>query len=74
VAPVGPNLAVFVRAGYYMWGCSDESNLRAGETVELAVTIIDKPHRRHRRPLGHGPDFVPEVEPWAALLACKRRS
>lgn len=41
--PVGPNLAVFVRSGHYMWGCTDEPNLVAGESLEVEVRLINKP-------------------------------
>lgn len=43
LAPVGPNLAVTLRAGYYAWGCADVTGLVANETLEVKVTVIDKP-------------------------------
>src|SRR5262249_34936452 len=33
-APVGPNLAVTLRAGHYMWGCSDATGLKANDTLD----------------------------------------
>lgn len=42
-APVGPSLAVTVRAGEFAWGCSDASGLVAGETTTVKVNVIDKP-------------------------------
>lgn len=41
--PVGPNVAVVLRAGYYMWGCTDEPNLKAGQELEVKVPVIDRP-------------------------------
>ena len=41
VAPVGPNLAVVVRGGHYMWGCADEPNLVAGEVLGGEVPIVN---------------------------------
>lgn len=41
--PVGPNLAVFVRGGHYMWGCADEPNLVASDSVEVEVRLVNKP-------------------------------
>lgn len=42
-APVGPSLAVTVRAGEYAWGCSDARAEIVGETLKVKVDIIDKP-------------------------------
>lgn len=42
-APVGPNLAVVVRAGHFAWGCTNTSALTAGATMDVSVTVIDKP-------------------------------
>jgi hypothetical protein len=42
-APVGPNLAVAVRAGHFAWGCADSAGPTAGGTVDVSVTVIDKP-------------------------------
>jgi hypothetical protein len=41
--PVGPNLAIAVRAGHYAWGCADTTNLRADGTLDVDVTIVDRP-------------------------------
>ena len=72
VAPVGPNLAVFVRAGFYMWGCANEPDLRAGETVDVPVTIINKPIDATHAVLDLQLDFVPEADTWAELLASQQ--
>ncbi|MEO7327128.1 MAG: hypothetical protein ABI193_01030, partial [Minicystis sp.] len=42
-APVGPNLAVTIRAGHYAWGCADVSTLAPGSTLDVKVTVFDKP-------------------------------
>jgi hypothetical protein len=42
-APVGPNLAVVVRAGHFAWGCTDTTMLTAGATLSVPVAVIDKP-------------------------------
>lgn len=41
--PVGPSLAVTVRAGKFAWGCSDAHDLVVGETMKVKVNVIDKP-------------------------------
>jgi len=43
VAPVGPNLAVFVRSKHVVWGCSDVTNLVAESTTDVEVFIKDRP-------------------------------
>lgn len=42
-APVGPSLAVTVRAGEFAWGCTDAHDLVVGETMKVKVNVIDKP-------------------------------
>src|SRR5262245_1957342 len=42
-APVGPNLAVAVRSSKYMWGCADAADLKPDATLDVPVTIVDKP-------------------------------
>lgn len=42
-APVGPSLAVTVRAGEFAWGCSDAHDLVVGQTMKVKVNVIDKP-------------------------------
>jgi len=67
-APVGPNLAVFVRAGYYMWGCEDETDLVAGDTTELRVFIVNKPLDLSHTALDCSLAFAPEPDPWEQML------
>ncbi|MEM1029150.1 MAG: hypothetical protein AAGN82_02320 [Myxococcota bacterium] len=67
-APVGPNLAIYVRSGHYMWGCSDTDDLEANGTEEVAVTIIDKPLDTSGVALDVDLEFAPEATGWAATL------
>jgi hypothetical protein len=68
VAPVGPNLAVVVRGGHYMWGCSDEPNLVANEQKQVDVHIVDKPIDLSSLKLDLALGFTPDPEPWQSLL------
>jgi hypothetical protein len=72
VAPVGPNLAVFVRGGHFMWGCSDEPDLEAGKTATVQVHIIDKPIVTTDVELDVDFAFVPEPTPWDAIVQGQR--
>jgi len=67
-APVGPNLSIFVRAGHYMWGCSDEADLVAGETTPVEVSIVNKPIVVDEAYLEIELDFAPEPAPWQAIV------
>ncbi|EYF00695.1 hypothetical protein [Chondromyces apiculatus] len=42
-APVGPNLAVALRAGRALWGCSDVADLEAGTERAVVVSVKDGP-------------------------------
>jgi len=42
-APVGPNLAVAIRAGRAMWGCVNVPDLAAGKEREVEVAVKDGP-------------------------------
>ncbi len=66
-APVGPNLAIAVRAGHYMWGCADEANLVAGQVTEVTVYIVNKPIVANDVRLDIDMDFVPDAVPWQKL-------
>jgi hypothetical protein len=68
LAPVGPNLSVFLRAGHYMWGCTDEPDLVANETKEVTVHVVPKPIDSSRAELDVLLGFVPEQAPWDALV------
>lgn len=41
--PVGPKLAVAVRAGHYAWGCADAYNIDAGASTKIKVHVVDVP-------------------------------
>ena len=66
--PVGPSLAVFVRGGHYMWGCTDVANLPAGDMRDVAVPIVAKPLDLSGTLLDVDLAFTPEPQAWASLL------
>ncbi len=67
-APVGPNLAVAVRAGHYGWGCADTTNLTADGTLEVKVTIVDKPIDLAATDLDLALTYEPDAVGYAALI------
>jgi hypothetical protein len=67
-APVGPSLAVAVRAGHYAWGCTDASHLIAGERMTVKVNILDKPLDVAGTNLDVTLAFTPDQTPFLAML------
>ena len=73
-APVGPTLAVSVRAGHYAWGCATASGLIAGTTHTLKVNIIDKPVVVGKTDLDVTLDFVPAQAPFLSMMTAAGKS
>jgi len=69
LAPVGPNLAVTLRAGHKMWGCTDETGLVAREVTEVKVNVIDKPLDLTTTDLALELAYAPDPVPYGTLLA-----
>lgn len=67
-APVGPNLAVAIRAGRAMWGCADVADLKAGEAHEVKIAVKDGPVDLAAAELDLTLTFAPTPEA-AAILA-----
>ncbi|MRG93546.1 hypothetical protein [Polyangium spumosum] len=67
-APVGPTLAVSVRAGRYAWGCATASGLIAGTTEKIKVNIIDKPIVVGKTDLDVSFVFTPAATPWGSMM------
>jgi len=67
-APVGPNLAVAVRAGHYGWGCADTTDLKADGTLEVKVTIVDKPVDLGATDLDLALTYEPDADDYGALI------
>lgn len=68
LAPVGPNLAVTLRAGHKMWGCTDETGLVAGEVNDVKVNVIDKPLDLTATDLALELEYAPEPIAYGELL------
>jgi hypothetical protein len=67
-APVGPNLAITLRAGHSMWGCADFADLVAESVTEVKVKVVDKPIDLAATDLNVTLAFEPEPMTYAALL------
>lgn len=68
-APVGPSLAIAVRAGHYIVGCVDEADLVAGSQLDVTVPAVDVPMKLDATSLDLTLAFEPEPDPWNQLLS-----
>jgi hypothetical protein len=59
-APVGPTLAVVVRAGHYVWGCKDETHLVASKALDVEVEAVNVPMNLAATELAVSLSFEPE--------------
>lgn len=67
-APAGPNLAVAVRAGHYMWGCADTIDLKADGTLDVKVTVVDRPIDLGATDLDLAFTYEPDAGDYGALI------
>lgn len=72
-APVGPNLAVAIRAGRAMWGCADVADLKAGEAHDVTIAVKDGPVDLAASELDLTLTFTPTPEVGAILAATTSR-
>ncbi|MDI3288422.1 hypothetical protein [Polyangium sp. 15x6] len=73
-APVGPTIAVSVRAGHYAWGCATASGLIAGTTQTIKVNIIDKPVVVGKTDLDVTFTFSPAQTPFLSMMTAAGKS
>lgn len=69
--PVGPKLAVAVRAGHYAWGCGDTSGIAAGTTTKVKVHVVDVPPALDRTKLDLALAYAPDA-PYGAIVTDAR--
>ena len=69
VAPVGPTLAVYLRSGHYLWGCTDELDLKPDEVETVEVHVVNKPIDASEMLLDASLEFAPEPMPLSTLLS-----
>ena len=72
-APVGPNLAVALRAGRAGWGCADVTDLEAGKTRAIEVPVKDGPVDLAATALDLTMTFTPTADVGAILAATTSR-
>ncbi|MEZ4225016.1 MAG: hypothetical protein R3B13_28945 [Polyangiaceae bacterium] len=72
--PVGPSLAVTLRAGGYLSGCKDVSELAAATETKLNVTVTDVPLHTEETDLYLTLSLGEPSTPWKNLLGLTQQS
>ncbi len=70
--PVGPKLAVHVRAGHFAWGCADAHDITAGKATKVQVHVVDVPPALDRTDLDMTLTYEPEPSSYGKLLDSAR--
>ncbi len=70
--PVGPKLAVHVRAGHFAWGCTDAYDVSAGATSTVKVHVVDVPPAMDQTALNVTFAFEPEAAGYSKILSTAR--
>jgi hypothetical protein len=70
--PVGPKLAVAVRSGHSVVGCSDAHELAAGQTIKVKVHMVDVPLALDRTSLDITLAYAPDAAPYGKVLSSAR--
>lgn len=70
--PVGPKLAVHVRAGHFAWGCADAHDITAGKSTKVKVHVVDVPPALGRTDLDLTLSYAPEPSAYGKLLKVAR--
>jgi hypothetical protein len=68
-APVGPSLAVAIRSGHAMWGCTDTSDLAANQKLSVKVNVVDRPIDLSTTELDLSFAYAPDPAAYESLLA-----
>lgn len=70
--PVGPKLAVHVRAGHFAWGCADTHDISAGTKTKVKVHVVDVPAALDRTDLDVALTYAPAPGPYGKILDAAR--
>jgi hypothetical protein len=70
--PVGPNLAIALRAGHFAWGCVDKGDLAANGKIDAKIEVVDKPLDLSGTDLEVTLGFTPAEGPYLGILSASR--
>lgn len=66
--PVGPKVAVEVRAGHFAWGCTDANGATAGSTTKVKVHVVDVPPALDKTSLDVELTYAPSAAQYSSML------
>lgn len=66
--PVGPKVAVAVRAGHFAWGCTDANDVAAGGTTKVKVHVVDVPPAIDKTSLDVELTYAPSAVQYGSML------
>jgi hypothetical protein len=66
--PVGPKLAITVRAGHFAWGCADAHNITAGVTTKVKIHVVDVPVALDQTSLDVALDYAPDAAAYTPIV------
>ncbi|MFO0593441.1 MAG: hypothetical protein U0441_38220 [Polyangiaceae bacterium] len=72
--PVGPKVAVAVRAGHYAWGCTDVADLAAGASKDIKVHVVDVPPALDKTSLDLTLTYTPAPAAYSGILASAKKT
>lgn len=72
--PVGPKVAVAVRAGHYAWGCTDVADLAAGGTKDVKVHVVDVPPALDKTSLDVTLTYTPAAAAYSGILTSAKKT
>lgn len=72
--PVGPKLAVEVRAGHFAWGCTDAQNITTGGTTKVKVHVVDVAPVLKKTNLDVALTYAPDAVAYGDMLQAARYS
>jgi len=72
--PVGPKLAIEVRAGHYAWGCTDAQSILAGDVTKVKVHVVDVAPVLSQTSLDLELTYAPDAVAYGDMLQAARYS
>lgn len=66
--PVGPKVAVEVRAGHFAWGCTDANDITAGGTTKVKVHVVDVPPALDKTSLELELTYAPSAVQYGSMI------
>lgn len=66
--PVGPTLAVAIRSGQLMWGCTETILSSPKSTLDLSLDVLNRPMVLSSASLTLGLEFSPAAQSYSTLL------